>query len=67
MSLIPSFMLPKNILTAIKRGNEAIQVSPRLTQAAADEPMAALLSARTLTTGLTEEEAKREGEVRVER
>ncbi len=33
MALIPHFILPKNILSAIKRGGTTIQVSPKLTQA----------------------------------
>jgi P-type Mg2+ transporter len=58
MPLIPSSILPKNILTAIKRGGGPIQVSPKLTQAAAALPAEVLSVAETRLEGLTEAEAQ---------
>ncbi len=59
MALIPSSILPKNILTAIKRGPGSIQVSPRLVQSAGAAPADAVTTMQSSPQGLTEEEAQR--------
>src|SRR5215510_2453206 len=54
----PSSILPRNILT-LRRANGAIQVSPRLIQAASAVPAEVLSKLKTGAEGLTEEEAQR--------
>ena len=58
MTLIPSIVLPKNILAAIKR-NGSIQVSPRLIRAASVPAAAVLSELKSGAEGLTEDEAER--------
>jgi len=58
MVLIPSFVLPKNILGAIKRTGP-IQVSPRLIRAASLAAAEVLSELGSGLHGLTEEEAQR--------
>jgi Mg2+-importing ATPase len=58
MTLIPSIVLPKNILAAIKR-NGSIQVSPRLIHAASVAHAEVFSGLKTGAAGLTEEEAQR--------
>ena len=58
MVLIPSFVLPKNILGVIKRTGP-IQVSPRLIQAASLAAPEVLSELESGLHGLTEEEAQR--------
>jgi Mg2+-importing ATPase len=60
MPLIPSAILPRNILTMIKRGAGApIEVSPKLTQAASASTATVLSSVNSAMEGLTETEAQR--------
>jgi Mg2+-importing ATPase len=54
----PSSILPRNIFT-LRRANGAIQVSPRLIQAASAVPAEVLSKLKTGAEGLTEEEAQR--------
>lgn len=61
MTLIPSIVLPKNILASIKR-NGSIQVSPRLVRAASVPAVEVLSELKTGAEGLTEEEAQRRHE-----
>ena len=58
MTLIPSIVLPKNILAAIKR-NGSIQVSPRLVRAASVPAVEVLAELKSGKEGLTEDEAQR--------
>jgi len=58
MTLIPSSVLPKNILAAIKR-NGSIQVSPRLVRAASVPTVEVLSELKSRAEGLTEDEAQR--------
>jgi len=58
MTLIPSIVLPKNILAAIKR-NGSIQVSPRLIRVASVPAAAVLSELKSGAEGLTEDEAER--------
>jgi Mg2+-importing ATPase len=61
MTLIPSIVLPKNILAAIKR-NGSIQVSSRLIHAASIVPAEVFCELKTGAAGLTQEEAQRRHE-----
>ena len=61
MTLIPSIVLPKNILAATKR-NGSIQVSSRLIHAACVVPAEVFSELKTGAEGLTEEEAQRRHE-----
>ena len=58
MTLIPSIVLPKNILAPFKR-NGSIQVSPRLVRAASVPAVEVLSELKSEAAGLTEEEAQR--------
>ncbi|HSW44403.1 MAG TPA: magnesium-translocating P-type ATPase [Phycisphaerae bacterium] len=57
MPIIPSAILPKNILTVLKRPSPGIHVSPLLLEAATADSARALDKFRTTTNGLSEEEA----------
>lgn len=58
MTLIPSIILPKNILVAIKR-NDSIQVSPKLIRTASLAAAEVLSELGSGLHGLTEDEAQR--------
>ena len=59
MASLPSSVLPKTILTAIKREQPFVQVSPKLTRAASLPAERVLAELETRADGLTEEEAQR--------
>ena len=61
MTLIPSIVLPKNILAAINKRNGSIQVSPRLVRAASVPAVEVLSELKSGAEGLTEDEAQRRG------
>jgi len=58
MALVFGSILPRNILTAFKRGNGTIQVSAKLTNVAALDGPAALAAAQTTLEGLSDDEAQ---------
>ncbi len=59
MSILPPFMLPKNILTALRRPSNHIQVSPRLAEVARCDAPEVYRRLETSDQGLSEEEAAR--------
>ena len=59
MSMLPTFMLPKNILTALRRPSNQIQVSPLLAEVARVRCPGGVSPAETGDKGLSEEEAAR--------
>jgi Mg2+-importing ATPase len=59
LALIPSAILPRNILTLIKRSSGPIQVSPRLTKSASEPQAESLAEMNTSAAGLSEAEAQR--------
>jgi Mg2+-importing ATPase len=59
MPIIPHAILPKNILSALKRPPATIQVSPLLVEAAESDPETLFTRLQTCASGLTEEEAER--------
>jgi len=59
MPILPSLVLPKNILTALLRPSPGIHVSPLLLETATADPAQALDKLRTTANGLSEEEAQK--------
>ncbi len=59
MSILPTFMLPKNILTALRRPASQIQVSPLLAEVARCDAQQVFRQLETSDQGLSEEEATR--------
>ena len=59
MPLLPIFTLPKNVLTALRRPAQAIQVSPKLAEVAACDASQVFQRMGTGEKGLGEEEAAR--------
>lgn len=59
MPISPTAVLPKNILTALRRSNQPIGASPALLAAAAAEPAVLMAKLGTDNSGLREEEAAR--------
>ena len=55
---LPSSLIPRQLHLAIKRDNDHIQVSPRLTRAASALPAEVLSEFESRAEGLTEEEAQ---------
>jgi hypothetical protein len=52
MRILPTAILPKNILTVLKRSAVQIRVSPLLTEAARSDPSAVLSKLQTSENGL---------------
>ena len=63
MPILPTFMLPKNILTALRRTSNHVEASPLLVEAAQSEAGEVFRRLQTSENGLSEEEA----EARLER
>jgi Mg2+-importing ATPase len=59
MSILPTFILPKNILTALRRPSNHIQVSPLLEEVARCDAQEVFRRLETGDKGLTEDEAAR--------
>ena len=59
MSILPTFILPKNILTALRRPANQIQVSPLLAEVAGCDAQEVFRRLETGDKGLSEEEAAR--------
>ncbi len=59
MSILPTFILPKNILTALRRPANQIQVSPLLAEVAGCDAQQVFRRLETSDKGLSEEEAAR--------
>ena len=59
MPILPTAILPKNILAIIKRPASPIQASPLLMEVAGNAPEAVLGKLRTTENGLSEAEADR--------
>ena len=59
MPILPTVILPKNILSALKRPAPAIHASPLLLDVAGSEIQATLAKLNTSADGLSEEEAQR--------
>ena len=59
MSILPTFILPKNILTALRRPANHIQVSPLLAEVARCDAQEVFRRLETGDKGLSEEEAAR--------
>src|SRR5271165_326520 len=59
MSILPTFVLPKNILTTLRRPSGAIQVSPLLSDIAGCDAQEVYRRLETIEKGLSEEEAER--------
>jgi P-type Mg2+ transporter len=59
MSILPTFVLPKNILTALLRTSNHVVVSPLLTEVAACDAEAVFRRMQTDENGLTDREARR--------
>jgi len=59
MPILPTFILPKNILTALRRPSAPIRVSPLLAEVAASDAEAVLRRLKSGESGLSEEEAER--------
>ena len=57
MSILPPFILPKNILTALRRPSNQIQVSPLLAETARCDAQQVFRQLETTDKGLSEEEA----------
>ncbi len=58
MPILPTFILPKNILTTLRRSSAVISVSPLLSEAAQTDTRAVLNRLGTSDSGLSEEEAQ---------
>jgi P-type Mg2+ transporter len=59
MPVLPSLILPKNVLAALKRPAPSMRVSPALIQAARSAAVTMLETLNTGTNGLSSEEAER--------
>ncbi|MGO9111650.1 MAG: magnesium-translocating P-type ATPase, partial [Thermoguttaceae bacterium] len=59
MSILPTFILPKNLLTVLRKPTNAIQVSPLLAQVAGCDAQEVFRRLETSDKGLSEEEAAR--------
>ena len=59
MPFLPTAVLPKNVLTALRRPNTVIPVSSALVDAAKSDPPEVLAALKTSENGLSEEEAER--------
>ena len=59
MSILPTSILPRNILTALKRTPSQIRVSPLLVESAQSEAAVVFAKMQTGESGLSEEEADR--------
>ncbi len=59
MSILPTFILPKNILTALRRPADQIEASPLLLEVARSDAEAVFRRLETNENGLSEEEAGR--------
>jgi P-type Mg2+ transporter len=57
MSILPTFILPKNILTALRKPANRIEVSPRLAEIAACDSQQVFQRLSTREAGLSEDEA----------
>ena len=59
MSILPTFILPKNILTALRRPANQIEVSPLLAEVAGCDAQQVFRRLETSDKGLSEDEAAR--------
>ena len=62
MPILPTFILPKNILPALRRPSAPIRVSPLLAEVAAGDMETAFRRLESSESGLSEEEAERRQE-----